>query len=258
MAITIWCEILKKLDKNFKAKGKKVLLIVDNAACHQLKDTVLENAKIEFPPPNTPSLIQPLDQGIIRSFKSEYRTCILRRQLLHLDSGQTLKDFSKKINLLEALKMIKRAWWMVSPTTIQNSFKKAGFVASSVSVDDEIVSEVSEETNLFSEAIRQEIDSLADLDSEIPCFGDMTDEDIVNEVLSGSTFEPVENSSDDEIVVVAPQKPTLKYAYDSLRILKQFFAGNLEASDKIDDLEDKMSFRNLQSRKQTTIDNFFS
>ncbi|GFX67900.1 tigger transposable element-derived protein 1 [Trichonephila clavipes] len=48
----------------------KVLLIVDNAASHpQLEHP---NVQLVFLPPNTTSLIQPLDQGIIAIFKKYY------------------------------------------------------------------------------------------------------------------------------------------------------------------------------------------
>ncbi|GFX13224.1 tigger transposable element-derived protein 1 [Trichonephila clavipes] len=53
-----------------KSLDFKVLLIVDNAASHpQLEHP---NVQLVFLPPNTTSLIQPLDQGIIATFKKYY------------------------------------------------------------------------------------------------------------------------------------------------------------------------------------------
>ncbi|GFV40879.1 tigger transposable element-derived protein 1 [Trichonephila clavipes] len=53
-----------------KSLDFKVLLIVDNAASHpQLEHP---NLQLVFLPPNTTSLIQPLDQGIIATFKKYY------------------------------------------------------------------------------------------------------------------------------------------------------------------------------------------
>jgi hypothetical protein len=49
----------------------KVLLLVDNAPGHP-KDLHHPNVKVIFLPPNTTSLIQPLDQGIIAIFKAYY------------------------------------------------------------------------------------------------------------------------------------------------------------------------------------------
>ncbi|GFW90651.1 hypothetical protein TNCV_628171 [Trichonephila clavipes] len=53
-----------------KSLDFKVLLIVDNAASHpQLEHP---NVQLVFLPPNTTSLIQPLDQGIFATFKKYY------------------------------------------------------------------------------------------------------------------------------------------------------------------------------------------
>ncbi|GFX23124.1 tigger transposable element-derived protein 1 [Trichonephila clavipes] len=53
-----------------KSLDFKVLLIVDSAASHpQLEHP---NVQLVFLPPNTTSLIQPLDQGIIATFKKYY------------------------------------------------------------------------------------------------------------------------------------------------------------------------------------------
>lgn len=97
MTSDIWTKIMEGLDSKFKAIGKKVLLFVDNAACHKVVDgTILDNLKIVFLPANTTSLIQPLDQGIIRSFKCQYRKSIVAKQLMHLECGFSWEQFAKK------------------------------------------------------------------------------------------------------------------------------------------------------------------
>ena len=53
----------------------KVLLILDNAPGHpeSIHQVALEmGVEVVFLPPNTTSLIQPMDQGVIRTFKSYY------------------------------------------------------------------------------------------------------------------------------------------------------------------------------------------
>ena len=49
----------------------KLLLLLDNAPSH-LTDLSHPNVQIEFLPPNTTSLLQPLDQTIIAAFKAYY------------------------------------------------------------------------------------------------------------------------------------------------------------------------------------------
>uniref|UniRef100_A0A3P9IA29 DDE-1 domain-containing protein n=1 Tax=Oryzias latipes TaxID=8090 RepID=A0A3P9IA29_ORYLA len=62
-----------------KGQDFKVLLLVDNAGGHA-DDLAFDCVQIEFLPPNTTSLIQPMDQGIIRAFKALYT----RNTLHHL------------------------------------------------------------------------------------------------------------------------------------------------------------------------------
>ena len=53
----------------------QVLLVVDNCAAHP-KMTALKAITLAFPP-NTTSVLQPCDQGIIYNFKCKYRQKIV-------------------------------------------------------------------------------------------------------------------------------------------------------------------------------------
>lgn len=103
--------------------NRKIVLFIDNASCHKV--TVdLQNINVQFLPPNTTALIQPLDQGIIHSFKSNYRQIIIRKQIISLEKGLKLQEFLKSIKILDVLYYIKRAWWLVKEDTISNCFRK--------------------------------------------------------------------------------------------------------------------------------------
>ena len=59
----------------------KVLLILDNAPDHpEPHEFNTEGTEVVYLPPDTMSLIQPLDQGIIRTFEAHY-TCTLWKGL---------------------------------------------------------------------------------------------------------------------------------------------------------------------------------
>ncbi len=58
-------------------------------------------------PPNTTSLIQPLDQGIIRTAKVHYRTQVMRKMLQAVNDGTSIIDYAKLIHILKALHMLK-------------------------------------------------------------------------------------------------------------------------------------------------------
>ncbi|GFW19277.1 tigger transposable element-derived protein 1 [Trichonephila clavipes] len=82
-----------------KSLDFKVLLIADNAASHsQLEHP---NIQLVFLPPNTTSLIQPLDQGIIATFKKYYFKTTYKFILNKLENESvTVKDVWKQFSIL--------------------------------------------------------------------------------------------------------------------------------------------------------------
>ncbi|XP_003738250.1 tigger transposable element-derived protein 6-like [Galendromus occidentalis] len=128
MTIWIWSDILRKWDRELGSR--KILLFADNATCHKLEASVtLKNIRLIFMPPNTTSLIQPMDQGIIRATKAHYRSQVMRLFLRDLESGRAIEECAKSIDVLKALHLLRQAWSQISRETIQNCFKKAGFVS---------------------------------------------------------------------------------------------------------------------------------
>ena len=72
---------LSLLNKRMKTKNKKNLLLVDNATEHNVSSDVLAtltHIKIEYLPPNTTSVLQPADVGVIRNFKLFYTEFLTR------------------------------------------------------------------------------------------------------------------------------------------------------------------------------------
>jgi hypothetical protein len=126
MTADIMSDYLVKWDKKMGREKRKILLFVDNATSHP-KDLKLKNIKIVFLPPNITSICQPLDQGIIKNFKTWYRALILKHILARMDEATCAEDLVKKINLLDVIYFIQKAWNKVTSATITNCFKKAGF-----------------------------------------------------------------------------------------------------------------------------------
>jgi hypothetical protein len=59
---------------------KKNLLLVDNCSAHPVLEN-LENIHFMYLPANTTSVLQPMDQGVIRSLKCHFRRLILLRRI---------------------------------------------------------------------------------------------------------------------------------------------------------------------------------
>ncbi|XP_042212761.1 tigger transposable element-derived protein 1-like [Homarus americanus] len=83
------------------------------------------NIKVVFLPPNTTSLIQPMDQGTIASFKSYY----LRRPFAMAISAtendeKTLKEFWRENTMYHCIKNIAWAWDDVTKQCMNGVWKK--------------------------------------------------------------------------------------------------------------------------------------
>jgi len=75
MITSLFQEWLREFDRKvgLKYQGQRVLLLLDNCSSHKLTGLTLQHTDIHFLPPNTTSRIQPMDAGIIMTFKRHYR-----------------------------------------------------------------------------------------------------------------------------------------------------------------------------------------
>ena len=101
MMSQLFTEWLGPWDSYLDRENQKILLLVDNCMAHS-KVSTLKNIQLEFLPPNTTSLIQPMDQGIIKNLKIFYRKEIVCMTLAYieeniLNSLSTAADVSSKI-----------------------------------------------------------------------------------------------------------------------------------------------------------------
>ncbi|OWZ05473.1 Tigger transposable element-derived protein 6 [Phytophthora megakarya] len=69
----VYQEWLVNLDREIRSAGRHILLLVDNVSSHARGNVVLTNVKVEKLPPNTTTYLQPLDAGIIASFKAGFK-----------------------------------------------------------------------------------------------------------------------------------------------------------------------------------------
>ena len=92
-------EWVRKLDSSFRTQNRKVPLLIDNYPAYpEIKN--LTNINLIFLPPNTTSVLQPMDQGVIRSLKAHYRKKVVRLCIRAVESNKPLP----KISILQAIK----------------------------------------------------------------------------------------------------------------------------------------------------------
>ena len=106
MTSVLFNEYLKELNAQMVEQKRKILLLVDNTPLHIVQQEY-SNIKVEFLPKNTTSALQPLDQGIIRSFKAHYKTKLIKYLVA---VGNDTNETMKTINLGVVINWISEAW----------------------------------------------------------------------------------------------------------------------------------------------------
>jgi hypothetical protein len=102
------------VEQRIKAKNRNILLLVDNyPAQPHIQD--LSNIKPVFLPPNATSVLQPMDMGIIKSFKGYFR-----RFLVHQLIDRRERGLHDSVSLLDSIRLMKDAWDTVTPATVVN------------------------------------------------------------------------------------------------------------------------------------------
>ena len=108
---------LQSTDEIGKEEGPKLL---ENVCSHG-KPPALSNVTIHFLPPNTTSHIQPMDAGIIRTFKAHYSRHHDHHYVRQADVGD-----KPCITVKDAIMYTLDAWRSVTSTTIANCWRHTG------------------------------------------------------------------------------------------------------------------------------------
>ena len=267
--------ILSKLNRQMVSKNHKILLFMDNAGCHpeELR-TKFSNIQICFSPPNTTSILQPLDLGIINNFKIHYRQLFLRYVISKIDEAS---DVVKSVNLLSAIRWVALAWSQVTADTISKCFRKAGIL----DTDLDVICRDADDNDPFLQA-----DNLLELgkliektgdegcssnefaygDDDLPVCAEMDDDNWQSVFLDELTNDPGgEEDSDDEIEddsaeqEVLPCTKSFKEAIVALKDIVLFLQqkGNTQEAMSLGSIIDSVCKCRNASTVQTTLDRFF-
>jgi hypothetical protein len=115
----IFEEWLQNLNDAMKAEQRQICLILDNFSGHILQRS-FSNVQCVYLPPGMTSVLQPLDCGIIHSFKARYKKILAERYLQDEQESQP-----SLINIREAIEYASRAWNSVTDATIMNCWQHA-------------------------------------------------------------------------------------------------------------------------------------
>lgn len=217
-------EEVRKWDAELKTR--KILLLVDNCPAHPMISN-LRNIELAFFPANTTSILQPMDQSVIKSLKGHYR----RKMLMDLIET----DGKVSINMLQAVNFISKAWKEVTAATIQHSFRHAGLCSSQTVEMDQFDSEdnlpLSEWISQFNipDNFNKDLQSYENIDEDVATTDSLTDEQIVD-LVSKSKENPNNDDEEDDQVDEAESPPTIQQALDAAKLIETFLLFNQDDS----------------------------
>lgn len=197
MTTKLFEDWLKAFDEDMEEQHRKVLLLLDNCSAHKVS-CPLKAVRLMFLPPNTTSVLQPLDKGIIRSLKCSYRKRLVTQLVFDMDRRQPTA-----INMKTTLTMLYGSWNDVRRSTIRNCFVDAGFVLSSDEVHPEDPVAQLDETPWDRLTLPDSItfEDFVSADDNLAVAPELTDQEIVDRVVlpGENSGTDSEGESDDDI-----------------------------------------------------------
>ena len=275
MSSELFEEWIKELDRSFGVQKRKIALIVDNGPAHPTV-TGLEWIELIFLPPNTTSVTQPMDQGVIRALKAKYRSLAVRKQLANLEKGKQLP----KISILTAMTMLNKAWGSIPDRTFLNCFKKSGISEESaekalndeddpfanLDVEEDVIEDLRGDLQVMKEKFNVNFEltaeELVDIDFEISVTGAISDKDIIAEVSGSVDYK--DSSEDDDFDNEEPTelltKPDFKDAMNAISILEDysiFTKFGVDLRKALNDASRVLELDHHVNKRQSKIEDFF-
>ncbi|KAF7685385.1 Tigger transposable element-derived protein 4 [Cucumispora dikerogammari] len=127
MTANIFSNYLKNLNEDLIKEKRSILLISDNFSGHKIAN--LSNIKLEFLPKNATPIIQPLNQGVIKAFKSK-NLRIISSYLISSSriEEKNIQQLVKGIDLYTVINWVRKSIGCVDRSVIVNSWKKSGLL----------------------------------------------------------------------------------------------------------------------------------
>nr|XP_033794861.1 tigger transposable element-derived protein 1-like [Geotrypetes seraphini] len=254
----------------------KALLILDNAPAHpkDLEEILQENypfIKVQYLPPNTTSIIQPMDQQVIANFKKLYTRALFNKVFEECEFGgdnMTVRKFWKeKFDVLMAIRLIQKAWEEVSQRTLISAWKMLvpSWTQEEAVVDDtEVVKDIiTVAQRLELEVEEEDVEELIEEHEE-----ELTTEELQALLVQQQDNAQREVSSDDE-EQQSNNKPIptadIKNILVKWKTVQEFTNAHYPDSAEANRINDLYSdtlvryFRQMLEKreKQTTLDRFF-
>lgn len=231
MTLEIFEEWVRSWDRELTKEKKMILLLVDNCPAHiEIQD--LKNITLVFLPPDTTSVLQPMDQGIIRALKTNFRKNLVLKLIANVDERSNSDEKHYQISVLDAILMIYDSWSRITQQTIFNCYKHAGFSRMDGNCSSKSIDLNSEEENVaLSTWVRnmdlqlsvteEELEQYVDIDNNVTTCKDLSDNTIIQDIIAKRNKSDDEDEPEIQDVTVS-STPTVSEALKAANILNKF------------------------------------
>ena len=249
----------------------KAILLLDNAPAHPAERALVGldgRIKVIYLPPNTTSLIQPMDQGVIEACKRGYRRRFQRECNVVIETEEdrvedthaqrTLANY-KAYNIRKALENWKDAWLDVKVTTLNNAWNK---LLKGTDVEVDFVgfdpSDFMEELHRVgeTEVTEENVVEWLECDKGEPGYRHETEEDIARSV-QGEGAEEEDEDDEEEEEGPRPKLSDIRYYLDKLLDAVEYYQDLNHHYTALREVRSDVIKRQHQNFKQGKISDFF-
>lgn len=257
MTKDIFNKWLLDFDSKMVKQKRNVILFLDNCSSH-MQLPGLHATKVAYFPPNTTSKAQPIDQGIVHSVKSRYRSRLAERLLFDM---QQKRD--SVIDLKFAVQVLSTVWAQIQPGIVKNCFRKAGFRVDSDCTDC-LPQEDQPDPGVWSaveEAFgSQQFSDYVTADDDLVSSEQLTDEEIVAQIRQVPNAEQEEEQNEEGNSGIVTEEVTTSQALDYIQGLKNYFEQQATTSDEMNTLvmmETRIVSKAVRHTVQAKLTSFF-
>ena len=250
----------------------KAILLLDNAPAHPAERNLVGldgRIKVIYLPPNTTSLIQPMDQGVIESCKRGYRRRFQRECNVVIETEEDLEEDTraqrtlanyKAYTIRNALENWKDAWLNVKVTTLNNAWGK---LLKGTDVEVDFVgfdpSDFMEELRILGEkeVTEENVVAWLECDKDDPGYHHETEEDIARSIQGEGAEEEEEEEEDEGEEGPRPKLSDVRFYLDKLLEAVEYYHDLDRHYNAIREIRSDVIKRQHQNFKQGKISDFF-
>ncbi|XP_058809920.1 tigger transposable element-derived protein 1-like [Phymastichus coffea] len=245
--------------KEFLAKKNlafKVLLLLDNCKSHDgCLQTAHPDVEVMFLPPNTTSLIQPLDQTVIATFKSYYLRRVIKSLVQKVNLHRTCDNFVpdnvvrqywKMFSIMDAINFVEEAWTEVKLTTVNQSWKKL--------LPEVVAASDAEQQSNYQDTVREVIALAREVEGE--GFQDLEESEVLDLVeertdLTPEEIEVLSNNPPEEETEEGLTRTTSETIFDAKAVVEIINLINMASEQAVQ--KDPIMVRSLNFKRQCDL-----